>query len=58
MERALEEQVWERARDCCEYCLMPQADYPAPFQIDHIDAIQHGGPTAPHNLALSCLHWK
>ena len=25
-----------------------------PFQVDHIISRQHGGPTALHNLALSC----
>ena len=35
----------------------PQAFYPTiPFPIDHIIARQHGGPTIPENLALSCLH--
>jgi hypothetical protein len=35
--------------------LMPQAHYPAPFQIDHIIARQHAGPTVLANLANSCL---
>ena len=35
---------------------MPQAHYPAPFQVDHVIALQQGGPTVLHNLALSCLH--
>lgn len=30
--------------------------YPAPFQIDHIIARQHGGPTVADNLALACIH--
>src|SRR5258708_609394 len=30
--------------------------FPAPFQIDHILAKQHGGLTRFGNLALSCLH--
>ena len=28
----------------------------APFQIDHIIARKHGGPTSEDNLALSCFH--
>jgi hypothetical protein len=56
MDAALARQVRERARHTCEYCLMPQARYPAPFQNDHIIADQHGGPTVLHNLALACLH--
>src|SRR5437879_3975993 len=58
MDEGLARRVRERARHTCEYCLMPQAHYPAPFQNDHIIAEQHGGPTALHNLALSCLHWN
>jgi HNH endonuclease len=53
---ALIELVWSRAGGACEYCLMPQSLYPAPFQIDHIIARQHDGLTVPGNLALSCLH--
>src|SRR5438874_11886997 len=56
MDEALIRQVRRRAHDTCEYCLVPQTYYPAPFQIDHIIAISHGGPTALRNLALSCLH--
>ena len=56
MDEALARQVRQRARHTCEYCFMPQAHYPAPFQVDHVTALQHSGPTALHNLALSCLH--
>ena len=30
--------------------------YPAPFQIDHIIARQHGGTADEQNLALACIH--
>lgn len=56
MDESLSELVWSRAQRACEYCLMPQAYYPVPFQIDHIIAKQHDGPTIANNLALSCLH--
>ncbi len=56
MDESLIELVWSRAGRACEYCLMPATLYPAPFQIDHIIARQHDGPTASGNLALSCLH--
>lgn len=56
MDDSLIELVWSRAGRDCEYCQMPQASYPAPFQIDHIVARQHGGATVPINLALACLH--
>jgi hypothetical protein len=35
---------------------MPQAFYRARFQIEHVVAQQHGGPTAADNLALACQH--
>jgi hypothetical protein len=56
MERALQDLVWRRAGRCCEYCRVPQEYDDAPFEIDHVIAKQHGGPTSPGNLALSCLH--
>jgi len=55
MERALEELVWRRASDCCEYCLTPQQYEEAPAEIDHIIAAVHGGRTLVSNLAISCL---
>src|SRR5436309_1771575 len=54
MDAALEQAVWTRAGNACEYCCMPQALYRIPFQIDHIIAEQHGGPTTLDNLALAC----
>src|SRR5262245_47214175 len=35
-----------RAKHCCEYCRLPQAHSPVPFQIEHLGAQQHKGPTA------------
>src|SRR5712692_9401298 len=55
MERSLEELVWGRAHSCCEYCRMPQEFDRAPFEIDHIIARSHGGPTQANNLALACF---
>lgn len=55
MDRALEQLVWQRADSICEYCHMPHGLTVLPFQIDHIIAEQHGGPTRSENLALSCL---
>ena len=48
--------VWDRARARCEYCQLPSALHPAPFQIDHIIARQHSGRTEIENLALACIH--
>jgi hypothetical protein len=55
VDKALEDLVKRRAREACEYCHMPQAVHPSPFQIDHIIAQQHHGPTTADNLAWSCL---
>jgi hypothetical protein len=41
MDEELIELIWDRAGSACEYCLMPQIFYPAPFEIDHIIARQH-----------------
>jgi hypothetical protein len=48
--------VRERAHDRCEYCQLPAAVHPAPFQIDHVIARQHGGTDEIGNLALACIH--
>ncbi len=55
MDRDLEMQVRRRAIGCCEYCGTPEAISSAPFQIDHVVAEQHGGPTIAANPALSCF---
>lgn len=56
MNRALVRTVWKRARERCEYCLIPKWALPLPFQIDHIIAEKHGGQTVENNLALACPH--
>jgi hypothetical protein len=35
---------------------MPQDFDDAPFEVDHVIARKHGGPTTAGNLALSCFH--
>jgi hypothetical protein len=55
MERALEELVWRRAGGRCEYCQVPQALDRLPFEIDHIIARKHHGPTRASNLCLACF---
>jgi hypothetical protein len=35
---------------------MPQHFDVFPFQLEHIIALKHHGPTLPENLALSCYH--
>ena len=56
MEAALIRLVWQRAKNRCEYCQMDQAFDDAPYEIDHIIARKHGGPTVASNLALSCFY--
>lgn len=55
MDEALAAQVRARAGNRCEYCLVPDAVHPWPFEIEHVIAQQHGGPTALGNLAYACL---
>ena len=54
MDVALHQLVWQRAQHRCEYCQFPADVSLLPFQIDHIIAEKHGGPTTAENLALSC----
>jgi 5-methylcytosine-specific restriction endonuclease McrA len=51
---ALRRLVCDRAKGCCEYCLIPEETAFAPHEIDHIIAEKHGGLTEAENLALSC----
>jgi HNH endonuclease len=55
MDRALRELVWRRARNCCEDCRMLQEYDDTTFEIDHIIAGNHGGPTRASNLCLACF---
>ncbi len=50
----LRQLVIQRARERCEYCLMPQKASTIPYQIDHIISKQHGGTDNDSNLALCC----
>src|SRR5262245_57614672 len=53
--RRLAEEVRDRARNTCEYCLLPQDSQEATFHIDHIVPRSRGGDTAFDNLALACV---
>ena len=55
MEQSLYEQVQRRAGDRCEYCRVPREFDPLRFQVDHIVARKHRGPTELDNLAWSCF---
>jgi hypothetical protein len=56
MDAALTRLVWQRAKGRCEYCRMPEAADDAPFEIDHVIARKHRGPTVAGNLCLSCYY--
>ena len=51
---ALRRAVVQRARDCCEYCLLHADDAYHSHHVDHIIAEKHGGSTDAANLALCC----
>ena len=51
----LENLVWQRAGNRCEYCHLPQRFSSTAFEIEHIVAEQHGGRTVVSNLSLACL---
>jgi len=46
--------VRERARNRCEYCLLPQDYSELAHHVEHIIAKQHGGSDEADNLALAC----
>ncbi|HEX3718148.1 MAG TPA: HNH endonuclease signature motif containing protein [Verrucomicrobiae bacterium] len=51
---ALRNLVRERARNRCEYCLLPEVFIVA-HEPDHVIAMQHRGMTSTENLALACF---
>ena len=55
MDARLKAQVRRRARFRCEYCLFPERFAELRFQLDHIVAQKHSGPTTAANLALACF---
>jgi HNH endonuclease len=54
MNRETEHIVRLRAGGVCEYCRLPENISHLPFQLDHIIARQHRGPSTEENLALAC----
>ena len=55
MDAALIRQAWRRANGRCEYCQLSQEQSDIAFEVDHIIARKHQGPTSAGNLALSCF---
>jgi hypothetical protein len=56
VQQAFIRQVRERAGNICEYCRLPQELTFIQFEIDHIVAQKHHGPTVLENLALACFY--
>jgi hypothetical protein len=56
MDEAMIEAVRSRAGFACEYCRVPAALHPGPFEIEQAIPTQHGGSTSLGNLAYACLH--
>jgi len=54
--RSIQQQVRDQAKGLCEYSHLPDTLTMFPFQIDHIIAGKHGGPTILENLAHCCMH--
>ena len=52
---ALRKEVRERAKGCCEYCLLPEEQAFFPHEPDHIIATKHGGQSTAGTLALACF---
>jgi hypothetical protein len=56
MDEDLRRVVVARAAGRCEYCRLPESASFLEFQIDHIIAEKHHGPTIAENLALACYY--
>lgn len=52
---ALRRYVLARARQRCEYCLLPAAWVSIPHHVDNIVPLRHGGVTQEENLACACF---
>ncbi len=55
MKLSLVREVWQRAKNHCEYCQLAQEYDDRTFEIDHIISEKHHGQTVSGNLALSCF---
>jgi HNH endonuclease len=51
---AIQRAVIERAKGYCEYCVLPAAFSPNPFNFEHITPLVKDGLTELMNLAYSC----
>ena len=55
IQAALRKQVRDRARNCCEYCLLHEDNAFFSHEIDHIISEKHRGETTLDNLCMSCF---
>jgi hypothetical protein len=55
MDPELVELVWQRAGGRCEYCQVHHEQDELHFEVDHIIARKHRGPTRGGNLCLACF---
>lgn len=55
MDRELADLVRRRADHRCEYCQVSQEYDRLCFEIDHVIALKHRGPTRASNLCLACF---
>jgi hypothetical protein len=55
MKRDLERLVRRRSGGRCEYCQVPESHDRLPFQIDHVIALKHRGPSQADNLCYACF---
>jgi len=53
---ALRRLIIERAKNRCEYCLLPAGVAFFPHEVDRVIAEKHGGQTEAENLAFAC--WR
>lgn len=53
--QTLRKEVIERAKSCCEYCLVHQEDSLYTHEVDHIIPEKHRGDTVLDNLCLACF---
>jgi HNH endonuclease len=51
---SIRKEVFTRAKNRCEYCLIQERFSYVSFHIEHIISIKHGGKTDLANLALAC----
>lgn len=53
--QAIRKEVANRAKNACEYCLIPESfSLSTPYHIDHVISEKHNGSSEYDNLAYAC----